>query len=398
MSENPPRPREYDVVLGGQNLPPVHSAVLGGIEGVKRRLENTDIEQKVAALEDALKYGEAGLDLAIQALQSELDELKWAAYSLLHRRQAEKVKQALQKCNLCLRTLRHDSAIKFVAISKDGKMLISGSQTGSIKWWDLQTQPMRRTLYDFNSIDRLNVNSFGSGNGRYFLNQVLKIWDLRLDNWYRKNVEAYKCTVFSLAISPDGKKIVCGDTNDTINVWDLNARTFPPRKICGQSRYSVQTLAFSSNGKTLVSGSNDKTIKAWDFETGKLTHIFKDHSDGVTAVAISPDGQTIVSSSQDNTVKVWNLQTKKLQRTLKGHLGSVYCVAISLDGSTVISGGRDTTIRVWNLYTGECQRILEGHTNWVYCLALSPDGNTLVSGDKDETIRVWRLPQGFFSY
>ena len=54
------------------------------LKGVKRRLENANIEQKVVALEDALKYGEAGLDLAIQALQCELDELKWAAYSLLH--------------------------------------------------------------------------------------------------------------------------------------------------------------------------------------------------------------------------------------------------------------------------------------------------------------------------
>ena len=100
-------------------------------------------------------------------------------------------------------------------------MLVSGSQTGSIKWWDLQTQPMRRTLYDFSSMYHLNVNFFCSKNGRYFLNQVLKIWNLRPNEQYRKDLEAYRCTVFSLAISPDGKKVVCGDTNDTINVWGL---------------------------------------------------------------------------------------------------------------------------------------------------------------------------------
>ena len=35
---NPNQPKEYDAVLGGQNLPPAGSAILGGIEGVKRRL------------------------------------------------------------------------------------------------------------------------------------------------------------------------------------------------------------------------------------------------------------------------------------------------------------------------------------------------------------------------
>lgn len=68
MTEKPNRPREYDAVLGGQNVPE-NAAVLGGIEGVKMRLAAEDELIRVAAVEEAMKYGEAGLEVAIALLK-----------------------------------------------------------------------------------------------------------------------------------------------------------------------------------------------------------------------------------------------------------------------------------------------------------------------------------------
>lgn len=61
------KPREYDVVLGGQNTAPINAAILGGIEGVKRRLSSQVIEHRISALSEALNYGEEGLALLLQA-------------------------------------------------------------------------------------------------------------------------------------------------------------------------------------------------------------------------------------------------------------------------------------------------------------------------------------------
>ena len=77
------QPGEYDAVLGGQNSTRVNAAVLGGIAGVKSRLASPAIEVRIAALSQALKYGEVGLDLIIGALRDESMEVKVAAYSLL---------------------------------------------------------------------------------------------------------------------------------------------------------------------------------------------------------------------------------------------------------------------------------------------------------------------------
>jgi formylglycine-generating enzyme required for sulfatase activity len=96
MSENQNEPREYDAVLGGQNLIPANAAVLGGIPGVKSRLASPIIEVKIAALSEALKHGEAGLDLIIQALHDESMQVKFAACSLLKDRDEKKIQQHLQ--------------------------------------------------------------------------------------------------------------------------------------------------------------------------------------------------------------------------------------------------------------------------------------------------------------
>ena len=89
------QPREFDAVLGGNTPPPVTGVVLGGIEGVKRRLESEIVDVRVKALSDALNYGEAGLDLVIQALEDDSLQVKGFASRLLKERGGEKGKRAL---------------------------------------------------------------------------------------------------------------------------------------------------------------------------------------------------------------------------------------------------------------------------------------------------------------
>ena len=60
MPNEQDRPREYDAILGGKNSIPRDLAVLGGIAGVKSRLASPAVEARIAALSEALKYGEAG--------------------------------------------------------------------------------------------------------------------------------------------------------------------------------------------------------------------------------------------------------------------------------------------------------------------------------------------------
>lgn len=96
---NPQQPREYDAVLGGNSPSLESAAVLGGIEGVKLRLQNPDVKVRITALEQALNYGEQGLDLVIAGLKDESWDVQNTAYLILNSRTEPRIKQILQKPN-----------------------------------------------------------------------------------------------------------------------------------------------------------------------------------------------------------------------------------------------------------------------------------------------------------
>ncbi|MUH00447.1 hypothetical protein F7734_52525 [Scytonema sp. UIC 10036] len=95
MPDNQNQPKEFDAILGGQAPPPVESAVLGGLQGVKYRLTSPIVEVRIAALSEALNYGEAGLDVAIDALQDTAEQVRRSASRLLRQNGGVKGKQAL---------------------------------------------------------------------------------------------------------------------------------------------------------------------------------------------------------------------------------------------------------------------------------------------------------------
>jgi len=82
MKKNSNQPNPNDAVLGGQGLP-LNSGVLGGLEGVKQRLTSESEEIRMAALDEALNYGQPGKDVLRQVVQNETGDLQFKAYNLL---------------------------------------------------------------------------------------------------------------------------------------------------------------------------------------------------------------------------------------------------------------------------------------------------------------------------
>jgi formylglycine-generating enzyme required for sulfatase activity len=117
---NPQQPREYDAVLGGNSPSLEGAAVLGGIEGVKLRLQNPDSKVRIAALHQALNYGEQGLDLVIAGLKDESWDIQNAAYLILNKRTEPRINQILQKPNQQGLKLEQ---IEVVTVNKFGEII-----------------------------------------------------------------------------------------------------------------------------------------------------------------------------------------------------------------------------------------------------------------------------------
>ena len=74
------------------------------------------------------------------------------------------------------------------------------------------------------------------------------------------SLEGHKNGVYSVAISPDGKHIVSGSYDKTIQLWSAKTGEMLQPPLEGHRDY-MWSVAFSPDGKHIVSGSYDKTIQ-----------------------------------------------------------------------------------------------------------------------------------------
>jgi hypothetical protein len=72
----------------------------------------------------------------------------------------------------------------------------------------------------------------------------------------------------------------------------------------------VYSVAFSPDGKRLATGGGEGTVNLWDAATGQELLTLKGHSDGVRSVAFSPDGKLLAAGSLDGTAKLWDAATE----------------------------------------------------------------------------------------
>ncbi|MBD2447175.1 serine/threonine protein kinase [Nostoc sp. FACHB-152] len=286
----------------------------------------------------------------------------------------------------------HTKSVVSVVISPDGQTIASsGEGERIIKVWNLIT---RKEIFTLNGHSQ-KVNAIAiSPNGKILVSgsddKTIKVWNLTTGKIIRK-LEGHSDSVQALAISPNGKILVSGSDDNTIKVWNLATGKLI-RTLIGH-KFWVRSLAISSDGRNLASGSFDKTIKLWNLNQNAPARTLTGNRNTITSVAFSPDNTTLASTSRDRSIKLWDVASGEVIRTLTGHTNTVTCVAFSPDGMTLVSASRDRTIKLWNLATGEVIHTLEGHQNTVTSVAFTPDGKTIVSGSEDNTIKVWRVSQ-----
>ena len=66
------------------------------------------------------------------------------------------------------------------------------------------------------------------------------------------------------------------------------------------------SVAIAPDGQRIVSGGEYGTVRLWDAKSGQpIGQPLKGHAGRVLSVAIAPDGQRIVSGGDDGTIRLW---------------------------------------------------------------------------------------------
>ncbi len=209
-----------------------------------------------------------------------------------------------------------------IDISPDGKSIASASEQDLVKLTKLDN-PLLKVLRSHNEpiidvtfIPQKNIIATASDDG------TVKLWSE--NGSLLTTFKSRQNSVLGIATSRDGRKLVSGHWNGSINFLQLENVARPRihlNKTIEGHKVGVWRVAISPNNQIIATASEDRTAKLWDWE-GNLITSLNGHRDVVKAIALSPDSNIVATASYDMTVKLWNTQGKTIA-TLKQHHHSV---------------------------------------------------------------------------
>ena len=153
-----------------------------------------------------------------------------------------------------------------------------------------------------------------------------------------------KKVVYCLGYHPTDTQLAVGLEGGNIELYNQAEGGYSLLATFKRHKRSVRSVTYRPDGQQLASGSEDNTIGLWDVQAKQLVTQLKGHTGRVMSVCYRPDGQQLASGSDDGTIGLWDVKGKQLITQLKGHRGSVNSVTYRPDGQQLASGSDDRLV------------------------------------------------------
>ncbi|KAI9317623.1 WD40-repeat-containing domain protein [Dichotomocladium elegans] len=218
----------------------------------------------------------------------------------------------------------HEQDIYSLDFSRDGRIVVSGSGDRTVRIWSMADSSCMHTLTitDQDQKDPGVTSVAVSPDGRRVaagsLDKMVRVWDIQTGEALER-LEGHKDSVYSVAFMPDGRTLVSGSLDKTLKLWQLGTnegrgfgverdRSRGPCKMTftGHKDF-VLSVACTPDGRWIVSGSKDRSVQFWDPQTGQTQFMLQGHKNSVISVAISQSGRPVFATgSGDNRARIWS--------------------------------------------------------------------------------------------
>jgi WD40 repeat protein/serine/threonine protein kinase len=246
-------------------------------------------------------------------------------------------------------TIRHQTGFTDVAISPDGKTVVTGSHDKTARLWSVDS---------------------GLAIGAPMV-----------------HIDAVYCVAFS----PDGQRVLTGSADGTARLWD--ATTAQPTDRILKHQDTVIAAQFSVDGKWILTGAWDGAARLWDAETGQLLSLPFRHSDSARVPLVALAGRTVLTGTNGSVAALWSAQPATSGGITPPRALVGTSLAFSADGSRIlVLDENEWCATWWSPTTGQLERSMLGHREWLWAVALSADGKRAVIGGRGvNTAQLWSL-------
>ncbi|KAF9224747.1 WD40 repeat-like protein [Gyrodon lividus] len=318
-----------------------------------------------------------------------------------------------------LRCRGHRLSITSALATEDAKHLFTASKDGTINKWNLRTGLKTATFHkqrlDHKGKGKARANPLDikghtdevlalavSSNGKYLVSggkdRKVGVWDVEKNQWM-KGFWGHKDLISSLAFRKDTLQLYTGSFDRTVKLFDLSVMGYVETLFGHQDTVvSIDAL----RGETAVTaGARDRTLRYWKIpEESQL--VFR--GGGKSAIRELLDGGALEGHESDDEKE--GKKGRGNEGPKKFVEGSIECVAM-IDETNFVSGGDTGSLCLWHtqkkkpIFTQalchgfhEVQSSTEGivkTARWITSIACLRYSNVFASGSWDGDIRIWKL-------
>jgi WD40 repeat protein len=279
----------------------------------------------------------------------------------------------------------HRGSVRDIAISLDGRSVISASSDATLKVWDLERRQVLRTLTGHTgTVLAVAISADGSRAVSGSLDGTLRLWDLTLGRELKVLLRLERILVGTVAITPDGRRAI--SAGDKVRVWDVETERL---SWTGEGPRSAVIKVGLTDDKCLVSLYANGCLGVWDLVSGAPLRLLFTRASFSQAMSLVSPGKALVGCA-DAVLRLFDLKFGREITRMPGHASRIASVAVTSDGKLAISGSDDATLRAWDVETGRALAVFTADSG-VWACAIAPDGQTIVAGDASGRIHFLKL-------
>ncbi|MEO5356319.1 MAG: glycosyltransferase family 39 protein [Nitrospirae bacterium YQR-1] len=252
-----------------------------------------------------------------------------------------------------------DRSIRSAYITTDSKYIL-GIAGNTVRKWNIETG--KRVKIFAGHRDHINAIAL-TPDGKHMLsaakNDTLKLWDIVTG----REIMAFigpKNNTQTIAITSDGLLAASAGMDNILRLWNIGTGT--EIKIFSGNAHNIKTIAISKSAKFMLTGGGyDGVIRMWDIAQGRETGVLLGHSNAVTAIVITPDDRYALSGGISQRLRLWDLTNGKEKIVFPPDVLSVSSLSLTADGKLVVVGSWDGTASIWDVASGKKLRTYDGN-------------------------------------